>query len=187
MNEASDLAAFNKLFFDYKEKFIRFAQSYVHNIALAEDYAIDSLLYYWENRQNLENDSNIPAYIFTVIKHKCLNYLQHLQLENEVADKMVAHAQWELNTRISSLQACEPEELFTAEMQELVNEILENLPERTRLIFIMSRMKNMSHKEIAAELKISTKGVEFHINKALKEFRVGLKDYFPILCFFLLN
>lgn len=76
-----------------------------------------------------------------------------------------------------------PNELFNAEAMEIVNRTLAKLPARTREIFIMSRMKNMSHKEIAAKLDITTKGVEFHISKALKELRISLKDYLPVFLY----
>lgn len=180
---ASELTAFNELFTTYKGRFIRFAQNYVRDTAIAEDYVIDSLIYYWENRHKLEGDVNVPAYVLTVLKHKCLNYLQHQSLHQEVMNTMISHAQWELNTRIASLEACEPYELFAAEAQEIVKTTLARLPERTREIFIMSRMQNLSHKEIAEKLDITTKGVEFHIAKALKELRIGLKDYLPVFLY----
>lgn len=117
---ASELIAFNELFANYKGRFIRFAQTYVRDITVAEDYVIDSLIYYWENRHKLEENVNVPAYVLTIIKHKCLNYLQHQSLHEEVMNNMVSHAQWELNTRIVSLEACEPYELFASEVQEIV-------------------------------------------------------------------
>jgi len=90
---------------------------------------------------------------------------------------------WELNLRIATLEACNPEKLFTDELQSLVDKALETLPEQTREIFVRSRYNNQSHKEIAVALGISTKTVEFHITKALKVLRVALKDYFPLLAF----
>ena len=90
---------------------------------------------------------------------------------------------WELNLRIATLEACNPEKLFSDELQSLVDKALETLPEQTRDIFVRSRYNNQSHKEIAVALGISTKTVEFHITKALKVLRVALKDYFPLLAF----
>eukprot|EP00825_Cyclidium_porcatum_P001080 TRINITY_DN10482_c0_g1_i1.p2 TRINITY_DN10482_c0_g1~~TRINITY_DN10482_c0_g1_i1.p2 ORF type:complete len:119 (+),score=20.60 TRINITY_DN10482_c0_g1_i1:35-391(+) len=85
----------------------------------------------------------------------------------------------------TALQECEPYELFTAEMNEIVDKTLESLPKQTKEIFIMSRYQNLSHKEIADKLNITTKGVEFHISKAIKALRISLKDYMPVLLFFL--
>jgi RNA polymerase sigma-70 factor (ECF subfamily) len=105
------------------------------------------------------------------------------QLHQGATDKMQELADWELNTRISTLQACNPEELFSVEIQQIVDETLNMLPERTRIIFTMSRYQNKSHKEIAQEFEITTKGVEFHIDKALKTLRISLKDYFSVFIY----
>lgn len=183
MEKKSDLATFNKLFTDYKDRFVRFATAYVHDSAVAEDFVIDSLIYYWENRSRLGDDVNVPAYVLTTIKHKCLNYLQHLRLHEEVAENIVNHAQWELQTRISTLEACEPNDLFTSEAQEIVDRTLASLPDRTRQIFMLSRVQNQSYQEIAQQFEISSKGVEFHIAKALKALKVNLKDYLPIFIY----
>ncbi|MDR2968072.1 MAG: RNA polymerase sigma-70 factor [Tannerellaceae bacterium] len=181
MEERSDLKIFNKLFADCQGRFIRFANKYVRDMPVAEDFTIEALMYYWENRHTLQPGANVHAYILTVIKHKCLNYLQHLQVRDESECRMQSQAEWLLQTRISSLQACEPEELFTSEIQTIVNRTLAKMPKQTRSIFIMSRYENKSYKEIAERLGLTAKGVEFHISKALKILRINLKDFFPVL------
>ena len=131
MEYSADLKAFNQLFADYQGRFIRFANIYVRDIAVAEDFTIEALMQYWENRNTLKADSNVPAYILTIIKNKCINYLQHIQVREDASEHLKNHAEWELNTRISTLEACNPEELFTAEAQEIVNKTLATLPEQT--------------------------------------------------------
>ena len=86
-------------------------------------------------------------------------------------------AEWELNIQISSLEVCEPTELFTNEIKEIVNRTLEQLPEQTRRIFIMSRVANKTRKEIAEEMNMTAKGVS--------ALRVNLKDYYVLLPFLL--
>ena len=44
--------------------------------------------------------------------------------------------------------------------------------------------ENKMNKEIAENLGITVKGVEYHISRALKEFRISLKDYLPLFYFF---
>lgn len=183
MEYSGDLKAFNKLFADYQGRFIRFANMYVRDTAVAEDFVIEALTYYWENRHALQKNSNIPAYILTIIKHKCINYLQHIQIRQDVNKELMDHAQWELNTRIFTLEACNPDELFSTEAQEIVNKTLAELPEQTRRIFIMSRYENKSHKEIAQTFGMTTKGVEYHIAQTLKKLHTNLKDYIPLLIF----
>lgn len=178
-----DLKGFNQLFSEYQGRFIRFAQTYVRDMAVAEDFTTEALMYYWENQDSLAHDTNVPAYILVIIKHKCLNYLQHLEVREQVSERMQNYAEWELRTRLATLQACDPNELFTTEAQAIVDRTLAAMPKQTREIFIMSRYHNKSYKEIAALTGMTTKGVQFHINKVLKVLRVNLKDYFPFFLY----
>lgn len=177
----SELKLFNQLFSDYQALFIRFAQTYLQEKSLSEDIVIESIMYYWERRHTLSPDSNIPAYILEIIKHKCLNYLRHQQIRDNVSYDMQTHIRQVQQLRIASLEACDPQELFTQEAQELIKKALEEMPEKTREIFIMSRFQDKSYKEIAEAMHLSVKSVEFHISKALKILKVKLKDYLWLL------
>ena len=182
-----DIVSFNQLYRDFEKRFVRFADSYVRDISVAEDITIESMMYYWENRTSLETDTNAPAYILTVIKCKCLNHLRHQRVCEEYSEQAQAYYEWELNTRINTLEACEPYELLTDEIQELVNKALSEMPEKTRKIFMLSRYENKTYKEIALLMDISDKGVDFHIQKALKILRCYLKDYFPLFLYIFLK
>lgn len=93
------------------------------------------------------------------------------------------HKQRELDLRISTLEACEPATIFDTEIQRIVYKTLEQLPEQSRHIFILSRYHNTPNKKIAEQLGISIKSVEFHITKTLKLLRLELKDYLISLLF----
>ena len=98
-------------------------------------------------------------------------------------------AEWqqrELAIRISTLEGCNPEDIFSVEIQTILNRTLEELPEQTRNVFKMSRFEQKSGKEIAQSLGITVKGVDYHIAKALKALRVSLKDYLPLFYFLFL-
>lgn len=178
-----DLKEFNQLFSEYHGRFIHFAQTYVRDLSVAEDFVTEALMYYWEKQDSIPQDTNAPAYILAIIKHKCLNYLQHLEVREEASERMKNLAEWELKTRLASLQVCDPDELFSAEAQAIVDRTLARMPKQTREIFIMSRYQKKSYKEIAALTGMTPKGVQFHVNKVIKELRVSLKDYLPLLIY----
>ena len=171
--------AFNQLYEEYNQRFIRFARSYVMVDEVAEDIVNDSFMYYWENKQAID-DQNISAYLLTVVKHKCINYLKRLFLEEQAKSRFQSLEEWELQLKISTLEACSPEKLLSDEIQMLVQKALRSMPKQTREVLIRSRYQSQSNKEIAAELNISVKAVEYHITKSLKILRIVLKDYFPI-------
>ncbi|MDR2920008.1 MAG: RNA polymerase sigma-70 factor [Tannerella sp.] len=181
MKDANDIYDFNRLYHDYKKRFTHFAKTYVDDLAVAEDIVIDSLMYYWENRLSLENNANIPAYILTVIKNKCLNYLHRERIREEVEKYISDKEEWELNLRIATLEACDPKKLFSDEIQAIINSTLDSLSEQSRDIFIRSKYENQTNKEIARNLGLSIKSIEYHMTKTLKVLRVALKDYLPFL------
>lgn len=181
--QQTDSRLFASLFEQFKEPFTLFANSYIRDIAAAEDIYTDAMMQYWEKRHEIPDNTNLPAYILTCVKNKALNHLRHLNVKTEVEEQLFSHNTRELNFRISSLESCDPSDLFTSEVRQIIQNTLSELPEQTRNIFFKSRYENKSNREIAEELNISIKTVEFHISKALKVFRFELKDYLP---FFLL-
>ena len=92
-----DLNFFNKFFIDYQQRFVHFACTYVHDEAVAEDFVIESMMYYWENKDRLPADTNIPAYVLTTIKHKCIDHLRHQQIRQDVSDEISQIYAWELS------------------------------------------------------------------------------------------
>lgn len=157
METASEIKAFNKLFADYHGLFVRFANTYLQDEAAAEDIAVEGIMYYWENRHSLSSDSNIPAYILEAIKHKCLNYLRHLRVREDVEQRIQEHQQRVNSLRIATLEACDPQEIFSSEAGRLVDEALAMMSDKTRRIFIMSRYENKTYPEIAAYFSLSVK------------------------------
>ena len=144
---------------------------------------MDAMTYYWENRMRAGLEENPPAYIFATIKNKCLNHLRDRQFYYAASEQLQKHAMWKQSMQISTLEACNPEELLSKEMEQLVEHALSKLPETTRRIFIMKRFEEKSYREISLEMGISAKGVEYHVGKATESLRKTLKDFLPLLIY----
>lgn len=177
----TNILLFNQVFNDYQQRFIRFAWTYLRDESIAEDIVMDSFMYYWEKRSSLAPDSNVPAYILTVIKHKCLNHLRDIKLHKKVEENLLVHNNRVLQIQLETLEAFNPQEIFLNEAHRLVDQALASLPKRSRDIFFRSRYQNQSYKEIASDLRITVKSVEFEISKVLKILRIALIDYFPLI------
>lgn len=176
-NSLSSINIFSKFFKENKEKFLAFAYSYLRDKEEAEDLFMESIITLWENRDRWQDNSNLNALLLTIIKNKALNLLTHQQVRLRAEEELNSFKKRELNLRISTLEACEPETIFNEEIQNIVNKALNLLPQQSKQIFILSRYQNKPNKAIAEQLGISVKSVEFHITKALKVIRVELKDY----------
>ena len=175
-----DSELFARLFEQYKEPFARFAYSFVRDMVVAESLFVDALVDYWQRRDHLPENTNIPSYILTAVRNKALNYMRHQRVKQSAEEKILSKAQSDLEFRISSLESFTIEQLFVDEIGDIVRKSIAQMPEQTRRIFEMSRFENKRNAEIAEQLGISIKTVEFHITKMLKVLRENLKDY--MLC-----
>lgn len=121
----------------------------MHDEAVAEDFVIESMMYYWENKDRLPDTINIPAYVLTTIKHKCID---HPKWASQQPDRQgrswnlpnLALGSRPVNRYIGGL--CYE---VLAEIQEIVDKTLIACPNKL-VYFRMSRYENKSHKEIAA-------------------------------------
>lgn len=184
VNQHTEQSLFAKLFEQYKEPFTRFANSFVRDMVVAESLFVDALVDYWQRRELLPEDTNVPSYILTSLRNKALNYMRHQRVRHSAAEYMKSKAQKELDFRISSLENLTIEQLFADEIRDIVGRTIESMPQQTRRIFEMSRFENRKNAEIAKILGVSVKTVEFHITKMLKVLRENLKDYMLCLILF---
>jgi RNA polymerase sigma-70 factor (ECF subfamily) len=127
---------FSRFFQENQEKFLTFAYSYLRDKAEAEDVLMESMIALWENRNRWEEGSNLHALLLTIIKNKSLNLLEHKKIRLQAEENINSHNQRELNLRISTLKACEPEQIFDNEIQHIVHKALEQMPQQSRTIFM---------------------------------------------------
>ena len=77
--------------------------------------------------------------------------------------------------------------LSEQDIEKIISEVINSLPDKCREIFIKSKIEGKKQKDIAVEMNISLKTVENQMNIAYKKLKSELKDYLPLLLFFLNN
>ena len=172
--------SFNEIYSSFYRKSFLYIKSYVHDDLAAEDIVSDSLIKLWEQLKK-ETIDPVGPYLFSILKNRALDYLKHLSIKREVHGVITKSLERELEIRTASLESSDPNEIFSNEIQQIVDYTLQSLPDRTTEIFLLSRFGNKSHKEIADQYGISTKGVEYHISQVTSKLRVALKDYLPLI------
>ena len=104
------------------------ARLYVRENAVAEDIVADSFVQLHSHIADIPSDMNIGAYLMTIVKNKCLNYLKQKETRSRIEAEM-----------LRSLQTLEPSQIFSCELQRLVAQTVGLMPELTRRVFIESR------------------------------------------------
>ena len=178
---AMTTAEFGRLFATWRARFEAIACRYVRSAAVAEDLVSDSFMSFWENRGRIPADANLQAYILIIVRNKCLDWLRAQSLHAKIEQEVYELRRRVLAADIRSLQAFNPAEIFSAEVAAIVRQSLDRLSELTREVFVARRFEELSYKEIAEKYGITVRRVEFELEKAVKQLRVALKDYLPVL------
>ena len=178
--------SFNAVYTAYYRKSFLFVKSYVHDELVAEDIVSESLIKLWE-RMKLQPIEHVNSYLFTILKNGALDHLKHEAVERKAFKMLNEKLDREHEIRISTLQSCDPKEIFSTEIQKIIWDTLATLPEKNRKVFMMSRFENKTNKEIAEFFGITVKGVDYHIALTIKALRVSLKDYLPLFFYLLVR
>ena len=180
---------FGRLYNQYRQRFVIIARRYVRDRMVAEDIVADSFVSFWNKKAEIPSDANLPAYILTIVKNNCLNWLHAQQIHLRIEQQLQTTQARLVEASIRSLEACEPERLFAGDVHNIVIKALTKMPELTRIVFMKSRDEGKTYAEIAKECGISQRQVATEIQKALAILRNALKDYIPafMLAFYLNN
>ena len=178
---------FKVVFDTFYPRLLRFAKEYVGDRFEAENILQDVFLKLWEKRALLPADINLQAYLLTMVKNKCMDFLKHRQVVEHISVDWETAALKETSFNYYAISRFEPEQMDVESVEWIVENAINNLPEQCRKAFELSRYEGLKYKEIADKMGVSVKTVETHISNALKILRVTLKDLFPlwVLNFFL--
>lgn len=173
-------ADFDRIYTIYFPKLVRFSKTYLLFQEDAENIVQDIFLKLWENNDLISFTGNINAYLFTIVKNRCIDFLRkEYQVDNRNCSLSEVERK-ELEFKLYSLQQFDENNFSLAEIENIIHQAVDSLPPRCREIFLLSRMEGLKHKEIAERLDISVNTVEGQINIALRKLKVALKDYLPL-------
>lgn len=169
-----DEEAFCTLFFEFFSSLCAFAHRYIDDWATCEDVVQDTFFKVWKNRKSIEINTSSRNFLITSVRNSCIDYLRKQDLAHIWQEKEVQKKSKNMSGDLYSY----------VELEQMLFEALEKLPENIRSVFELNRFEGCSYKEIAEQQNISVKTVEAYISNALKILRVELKDYLPFFILF---
>ena len=177
--KAGSESAFEHIFkIDY-QRIVGFCEQFIEDKDQSQNIAQEAFVKLWLNRSQLESVNGIHSFLYTAAKTDCLNYLKHQKVINRHRDLQLQAKEAELNREI--LESFDFNQLELMELEKLINQAIEELPEKCRLVFRLSRIEGKKKNEIANELEISVKSVEANITRALKTLKLKLSAYLPAI------
>ena len=166
-----DLKAYGVLFRRYYPMLCAYSTKFVE-LKDAEEIVQDVMVWLWENRETQTFETSLSQSLFKTVYHRAINLIVRHRSQLR-ADTLFYENMQEMlqDTDFYQLE----------ELQKRIREAVDALPPAYREAFVMHRFDNKSYKEIAEVLQVSPKTVDYRIQQALKQLRITLKDYLPLI------
>lgn len=152
---------------------------------LAQAAVSDVISHIYEVRSEIVIHSNLRSYLMMSTRNHCLNLLNSkttrtVQTFSTLGDQDARDA-------LSGIDAVTPQgKLLDNELESLMRECIENLPEPVKTTFIKSRFQDMTYRQIGAEDGVSANTVKVRIQQALKLIESRFSKYLAVLTIFMI-
>lgn len=163
--QQESLSTFESLYRQFRPALSNFAKNIVNNYSDADEIVNDVFLAIWDKRDQLELTTGLKNYLFTSVKNRCLNHIKKAKLAfSDMPDELP----------VASNDPGILERMQAAETNKKVQVLIDALPTKCKQVFLLSRVHELSYKEISDLLEISPKTVENQIGIALKFLKEGM-------------
>jgi RNA polymerase sigma-70 factor (family 1) len=155
---------FRKVFDQYHQKLYFFILYKTRSEYIAEEVAQMAFTKLWQSRQTLHEEYTISTQLFRMATTILIDFLRKYNNKEAVTARLDVI---NMEEGVDSTN----EKMSGAELQRRISEAVNDLPPVRKQVFEMSREQGMSYREIATTLSVSSKTVETHIYKALKQIK----------------
>jgi len=169
-----DAQAYKQLFLLFYPSLVPFAVSMIRSKEVAEEIVSDVFVKIWQRRHQLDKVENLPFYLFTAVKNKCISRL------NDPRQKAQINIH-EITFEFRSIYHDPEQKMISAEMISQIHAAIQDLPPRCQLIFKLVKEEGFKYKEVAELLQISVKTVENQMSLAFKKIGTAINLKLPHL------
>lgn len=132
---------------------------------MAEDIIQNAFLFIWENRQKIDPEKSLRAYLFQIGYSRALNHFRDTK-KFDYSDRTVDDVETTDPGRITEEN----------QIREQIERAVSRLPEKRRQAFELCFMSGLTYREAAESLGVSVKTIENHMTLALKDLREALSQ-----------
>ena len=137
-----------------------------------DDTVQSVLLDLWKKRASIQITSSFASYLFLSVRNRCLDTIRREAFRSRaLSDLKLSLLDERVDFNLHSV----------SEIKMLIRQALEEMAPEVRQTFEMSRFEGRTYKEIADEMGVSVKTVEYRISQALKKLKASLSDYLPVI------
>lgn len=180
--KAGDEMAFEIIFHRSKGKLMGFLKNTLPKGEDSESVLQESYLKLWNVRKDVDVNQKIEALIFTIARNIVIDIMRKRLTKQKYLERYFSVIESQQLDNHDTLKNIE-----YSEMEKIIFELIEELPEKRRIIFELSRLEGLSYKAIAQKLDITENTVDTQIRSALSHMRNGVEKYIGMVVWIYLN
>ena len=167
---AGDTKAFRVIYDKYHATLYGYAMWLSKDHHEAEELVQSVFVTIWERRQNINPEKPFRTYLFNIVRNRFYDMLRKRNTERYYVDYILQQDESDTD----DIQ----QQMEDAELRDIIESLLQQVPDRRLTIFRMSRDENLSYKQIAEKLYISENTVDTQIRNVLNFLRKELPTYY---------
>jgi RNA polymerase sigma-70 factor (ECF subfamily) len=173
-------SAFEDLFKQTFPRMIGYCRLFINDRDQSNDLVQECFVKLWEKRSTIKAGQSVESLLFVMLRNRCLNFLRDQKLQK--ADQNISFLEENEFQHLYQLDFIGKEEKTVEEkLIEAIQQSIEKLPEKRKLVFTKSKLEGRKNREIADELGVSVKAVEKHLHQAREQIRREMIQKFPLL------
>lgn len=118
---------------------VNYAGEITGQVQLAEEVVQDVFLKIWQSRSELSIKGSFRAYLFQSVHNHALNVIRHQRTNKESVNIPVSEKTWKFISETYDLNDNIIDRIFSDETESLIEQIIKELPEQCRRVFLLSR------------------------------------------------
>lgn len=174
---------FDNLFKELYPPLCGFANRIVNNLPDAEEIVQDVFVNLWQNQSKIIINKSLKSYLYQMVHNSAINHLEHLRTLKNKVHKLATDDEWKSIHTSYFVEESFLEIMEAMETENKIMALLDQLPDKCKEIFLLSRYHNLSNEEISIKLHISSSTVRVQIFNALNHLRKTISN---IYLFFLI-
>lgn len=165
----NDSKAFENIYRKYWSMLYVFIYQQLGSKEDSEEIIHDLMLSIWQNRHK-SDIQNLKIYLFIATRNLVNKTIKSQINLRKYREYQLIHDVFEMEESNDQMTA--------VEFSNRIDAIMKMMPEKTAMVFRMSKIEELPVKKIAQEMALSEKAIEYHITKSLKILRSNLKDFY---------
>lgn len=165
-----DHSAFEQIFRKYYQSLFLYAHSILGDEENSKDILQSVFSKFWEQRKSLIINTSLKSYLIRTVRNLCIDYHKHQKVKTKYIDLARMEIMRKEAQYLDHIFEQKEKEVFE-QLIDKMSDVIDDLPDKCREIFKLSRIKGMKNKDIAIKLNLSVRTVDTQIYRALKTLR----------------